>query len=187
MPEIDCKETLTFTSEHVKGKLALLVESLIIDYILMNRENILKIVYPEQSGGISSRWLMPHPNSTGEVGLLKRAGGKNRDAKYFKNVYKVSKWYGDFGMVLNDKEHGKRAVIFEIKHGRVCISTGQHKFFQEIKANPNKFMDNLKEVTIIIARGYNLDLENNTLDIQWMEYHETQNHDDYVNGREAVR
>lgn len=71
---------------------------------------------------------------------------------------------------MDDKGHGRRALIFEIKYGDGKLSQGQKGFFDKVLADPASCLADLKAAKVILIRCSALDLGSATLKVRWTEH-----------------
>ena len=86
------------------------------------------------------------------------------------NTREILGWHGDLVYIINCEELPKRALIFEIKYGRMYISNGQHMFFRDVVLNPQKYMKKMEDARVILVRCWNLNIGDGTLDVRFETY-----------------
>lgn len=156
---VGAKTVISIDDAHMKFMLAYLVEDYMKGHLRGNIVPIIEATFPDMIGqeNISLRFFNPVPNT------IKEMGSSNGS-----NLYG---WHGDLCLLIHSKEHGKRAIIFEIKFGHIHISKPQHKFFIQVKENCSAFMDKLEDVHIYIVNAFDFDVKNNCLSYVLYEYH----------------
>lgn len=142
-----------------------LVERIAIDYILANHRSIVKEIYPNQSQSDHNniQVLRTNPESNG-YNTIGDITGK-------KGSWLVHGWNGDLVLILHDDKYGKRAIVFEIKFGKIHISNSQQKFFTSASLEiPSKFMSGLKDLKIFIFHCQYFDRQTNKITFYMFEY-----------------
>lgn len=113
----DGYKEVVFDRATVKRIWSSAVEELILTYLKTNHKKLAKDAFPVRSefNGISI--LYTDPLSQEPVGTTRP---KSARRKY------LCKWHGDLVFIFNDKEYGKRAIIFEVKSIKIttCASCG---------------------------------------------------------------
>lgn len=147
----------TIPNETIMHHLAFLVESFVRDYTAENHRELIKWLYPGQSEYSSLSMYTTEP----------KPGHHNRgDASYNGKYGILYGWNGDLVIVFHDSEHGKRAVVFEIKRGRhIQLSDSQKRFFKELKSakingNLGDFLHKLQDVKVVIVHCTNFEIKN---------------------------
>lgn len=121
-----------------------LAEKIAITDIIRNHKEIIQMIYPDIEEKSAIQILNTYATEF-RVKPIGHIGMKNRK----KVVYG---WYGDLVLIINSKQHGKRAIIFEIKYGNGRLSNGQKEFFkQAVKGTPSNYMPKLNDLKIFIV------------------------------------
>jgi len=129
-----------------------------LSYIKAKREVIVSGVYPDiPDEFVDVKTIYTHPNGTKELGHIVRHG----------NTALIHGWHGDIGFLINGKDFGKKAIIFEIKFGHIHVTPGQREFFDDIIKNPSKYMKHLDEVKVFLVHCVNFDLEHETMKVSF--------------------
>lgn len=150
-----------------RGKMASylgdLVERIAIDHILANHRSIIEGAYPNQSEHTNIQILRTNPELNG-YNTIGDITGK-------KGSWLIHGWNGDLVLILHDDKYGKRAIIFEIKYGKIHISNSQKKFFTSASIEiPSIFMDKLTDLKIYIFHCQYFDRQNNKITFNMYEY-----------------
>lgn len=148
------------TVGEIVGQLA---ERAVGHYLVTHDREIAKRWYPDTDELFSVRRFRPKPLTPryNQVGLL--TGGSR-----FPRT--IRGWSGDLALLVDDKGHGRRALIFEIKYGDGKLSQGQKGFFGKVLADPASCLPDLRVVKVVMVRCSNLDLGTATLRVRWTEY-----------------
>ncbi len=148
---------------HMNGYLGRLVEQIVIDHILANHQKIIKDIYPEQSAFSNLQMLKTDPDGNGQYGVGQITGKKGS--------WLVHGWNGDLVLLLHDQEYGKRAIIFEIKFGRINLSKSQRVFFKKVSIDkPDYFMSGLNDIKVFMVHCTDLDIKSQTINMEIYGY-----------------
>ena len=145
------------------GYVGRLVEEIVINHILHNHPKLIHDIYPDQSEFTAMQTLKTDPDGHGQYGVGEITGKKGS--------WIIHGWNGDLVLILHDKEYGKRAIIFEIKYGRINLSDSQKKFFKKASMDkPDYFMRGLNDIKIFVVHCTDLDLKSKTIKLDIHEY-----------------
>ena len=121
-----------------------LAEKIAINEIVKNHRQIIQMIYPDTEEKSAIQILNTYATEF-RVKPIGHIGMKNRK----KTIYG---WYGDLVMIIHSKQHGKRAIIFEMKYGKGKLTNGQKEFFKEaINESPSDYMPKLNDLKIFIV------------------------------------
>lgn len=81
-------------------------------------------------------------------------------------------WHGDYVILANSADYGKRALVVEVKYGRRQFSAGEQTFFRDVVRNPERYLKSLIEVKILIVSCHSLTLGGGTMETRWEEFNE---------------
>jgi len=162
------RETIIIPSAVIKQEIAGLVEKLIKWHLIEHKTLFTSKYFSGTYGGsVNMKIGVPRPMTTTD-GMVNPLMG---DLTKKHGICEILGWHGDLAFVINSKELGKVAIIFEVKFGRCHISKPQHKFFQKILAEPSKYMDGLKEIKIVIVKAREINIDKNEIAVEFDEYH----------------
>jgi hypothetical protein len=160
------RDIIKIPSAVIKQELAGLVEKLIKWHLINHKTEYTGKYFGTYGGGVNMKIGVPRPMTTKD-GMVNPLMG---DLTKKHGICEILGWHGDLAFVINSRELGKVAIIFEVKFGRCHISKPQHKFFQKIVAEPSKYMDGLKQIKIIIVKAREIDIDNNEIAVEFDEY-----------------
>lgn len=157
------ENTVNIPDGNMNGYIGRLVEEIVIDHILHNHQKLIHDIYPDQSEFSTMQILKTDPDGNRQHGVGQITGKKGS--------WIIHGWNGDLVLILHDKEYGKRAIIFEIKYGRINLSDSQKIFFKKASMdNPDYFMRGLNDIKIFIVHCTDLDLRSKTIKMDIHEY-----------------
>lgn len=153
------KITIPLNSNKMRNIMSSLAEEIAKDYIMKNILEIVQKECPEiKMSGIASLRFFETKKTRDDkkLGVIKGKTG----------IRTILGWCGDLVVILNDKIHGKTAIIFEIKYGKGTLTNGQEKFFEWVREdNPSTFMKKLDRIKIFKVITRRLDLTFREMDI----------------------
>ena len=157
------KETLQLDHSAVGEIVGQLVERTVDHYLVTHDHEVAKRWYPDTDDLFSVRRFRPKPLTPryNRVGTL--TGGSR-----FPRA--IRGWSGDIALLVDDKGHGRRALIFEVKYGDRKLSQGQKGFFGKVLADPVSCLPDLKMAKVVLVRCSGLYLGTVTLKVLWTEY-----------------
>lgn len=158
------KINIKLSVSEMNGLIGRIAEQIAISHIVQNHKQIVHEIYPdiqEQSVvQIYNTYATEFREMTiGHIGM-----------KYRKKV--IYGWYGDLVLIINSKEHGKRAIIFEVKYGNSKFTNGQKEFFRKVanEGHPSNYMPKLEELKIFIVRMSNFSILDKGIDMEIIPY-----------------
>lgn len=145
------------SQEKLNSHLGRIAETIIKQDILANAKSIVKSAYPEQSDNTSIQFFEIISDGIHGRDMGHMICGKNSLGLHCSKIYG---WHGDLGIILNDKEHGKRALIIEIKYGNSKLTKPQTDFFLKVSTHPpGYFMKGLNGLNILIFQCTTIDFK----------------------------
>ena len=157
------KETLQLDHSAMGEIVGQLVERTLDHYLVIHDREVAKKWYPDTDKFFSVRRFRPKSLTPryNQVGTL-TGGGRFPRA--------IRGWSGDLAFLVDDKGHGRRALIFEVKYGDGKLSQGQKEFFGKVLVDPASCLPDLKAAKVVLVRCSAFDLGTATLKVRWMEY-----------------
>ncbi|MCK4545141.1 hypothetical protein KAU43_06345 [candidate division WOR-3 bacterium] len=148
--------------------LGLFVEKIIKDHIIKNHKGIMLIAFPEQSKQTSIKIF----NIDSQKNMIFKGMKINRARIQYGDNPTIYGWNGDMALLLNDGEHGKKALIIEIKYGSTSTLTKpQSDFFCKVSTHKaDYFMDKLQELKIFIIHCKSINIYTGEIEYNLFQY-----------------